>query len=67
MPSVLKATASGVYWCKDSSSTGGDLVSNFTISLFATVIVDRDVGGPGFLAKVMCFPDEIEVIKLAMR
>lgn len=60
MPSVLKVTESGIYRCKDSSSGGGDLVSNFTISLLATVHVDRDAGGPGFLAKVKRFPDEVE-------
>jgi len=29
-------------------------------SLLATVHVDRDAGGPGFLAKVKRFPDGIE-------
>ena len=60
MPAVLKVTASGIYRCKDGSSSGGDLVSNFTISLLATVHVDRDAGGPGFLAQVKRFPDGIE-------
>ena len=36
------------------------VTSNFTISLVATVHVDRDAGGPGFLAKVKRFPDGIE-------
>ena len=59
MPALLKVTSSGIYRCKDGSSSG-DLVSNFTISLLATVHVDRDAGGPGFLAKVKRFPDGVE-------
>jgi len=60
MPAVLKVTVSGIYRCKDGSSSGGDLVSNFTISLLATVHVGRDAGGSGFLAKVKRFQTELK-------
>ena len=58
MPAVLKVKDTGIYRYKDENSTG-EVVSNFTIALLGTVHVDRDAGGPGFLAKTKCFPDEV--------
>ena len=58
MPAILRLTERGISRCKDNSESG-DVVSNFTISFLGTVDVDRDAGGPGFLARIKRFPDEI--------
>ncbi len=58
---VLKVQSdAGIYRAKDANSTSGDLVSNFTLSFQGTVEVDRDAGGPGFLARIKRFPDAIQ-------
>ena len=59
MPAVLKVKDTGIYRYKDENSTTGEVVSNFTIALLGTVHIDRDAGGPGFLAKIKRFPDEV--------
>ncbi len=58
---VLKVQSdAGIYRAKDANSTSGDLVSNFTLSFQGTVELDRDAGGPGFLARIKRFPDAIQ-------
>ena len=41
-------------------TNNGEPVSNFTIKILGTVQVDRDAGGPGFIANLKRIPDGLE-------
>ena len=62
MRGVLKVTEQGFNQCsgKDSDPSSGDVISNFTFTLLAAVQAERDAGGPGFLARVKRFSNQLE-------
>ncbi len=57
---ILKVCEDGIRRYKEASNTsGGELVSNFTIALRGQVRVEQDGGGSGFLAEITRFPDRV--------
>ena len=61
MPTILRVSEEGIFRFRDGNANSGDKVSNFTIiSLKATVDVERDAGGSGFLVHIIRLADDVE-------
>ena len=58
MPANVTSEGSRIYRVKDGNSR--EPVSNFGISILASVYVSSDAGGPGLLLKLKRFPDDAE-------
>ncbi len=57
---ILKVCKDGIRRYKEASNTsGGVLVSNFTIALRGQVRIKQDGGGSGFLVEITRFPDRV--------
>lgn len=58
MPAILRVSGEGIFRFRDGNASNGDKVSNFALK--ATVDVDRDAGGSGFLVHIKRLADEVE-------
>jgi len=59
--STICVKEDGIYRCNECSNSS-EAISNFTVKLTASVDCDKNAesGGPGFLAMIKRFPDEVE-------
>ena len=59
MPCILSLCSDGIYHCNEKTDLE-ELVSNFTVTVNGLVEVSKEAGGPGYLATITHFPDEME-------